>query len=151
MVIKWREFSEDGFRLMIPESLRRMHLGPLFKGKIVRAMPDTELVVVFDPEVSVSYLSDCQQGFSKPPPFTEFGGLTWTYHIWGASKTRTGGWEAKVSQTASNPRGRGYRWGITFPINAKWIRLDIANGGGGLEWKEFEEIGEKIIQSVEAT
>ncbi len=149
-MIKWCEFSEGGFRLLIPEPLRRMRLGPLFKGKITKGRPDTELVVLFDSDVSDSIVSDCKKGFSKPPPFTEWEGLTWTYHSWGPSKTRAGGLESKFTQTAPNPCGRGHRWGITFPVNERWVQLDISNGGGGLEWKEFEEIAEKIIRGVNA-
>jgi hypothetical protein len=149
-VIKWREFSEGGFRLVIPEPMRRMRLGPLFKGNITKGIPETELLVLFNFEVSASMVSDCQKGFSKPPPFTEWEGSTWTYHSWGPSKSRTGGLEATVTQTGPNPCGRGHRWNITFPVDGKWVQLDIANGRGGLEWKTFEEIAQKIIQSVKA-
>jgi hypothetical protein len=127
-----------------------MRLGPLFKGTITKGIAETELIVTFDFEVSESYLNDCKQGASKPPPFTEWSGLKWIYHIWGSSKTRPGGWEVKSEETAPNRYGRSYRWGITFPIDGKWVRLDIANGYGGLEWKEFEDIAERIIKSVEA-
>jgi hypothetical protein len=127
-----------------------MRLGPLFKGKIIKGAPETELVVLFDSAVSASMVSDCQTGFLKPPPFTEWEGLTWTYHSWGPSKTRAGGLEAKVTETAPNPRGRARRWNITFPVDGKWVQLDIANGRGGLDWNKFEDIAEKIIQSVEA-
>ena len=109
-MINWREVHESGFRLKIPETLRRMRLGPLFKGRIVKGAPSTELVVLLNPEVSATYLSDCRQGFSKPPPFTQWEGSTWTYHIWGASKTRPDGWEIKTSETVPNPCGRAYRW-----------------------------------------
>lgn len=149
-MINWREFSEGGFRLAIPEPLRRTRLGPLFKGKITKGVPETELLVNFDPAVSESMISDWQKASLRPPPFTEWEGLTWTYYSWGRSKTRKGGLESKFTQTAPNPCGRAHRWTIIFPVGGKWVQLDIANGGGGLEWKEFEDIAEKIIQSVEA-
>jgi hypothetical protein len=151
MAVNWREFSEGGFHLVIPAPLRRMRLGSMFKGKIRKGTPETELVVLFNSDVSASMVSDWQKGFLKPPPFTEWEGLTWTYHSWGPSKSRAGGLESKFTQTAPNRCGRGHRWTITFPVGGKWVQLDIANGGGGLEWKEFEDIAQKIVQSVKAT
>ncbi len=148
-MIEWQEYIENGIRLLIPKILRKQHLGPLFKGNLKRGVFKTELVVFVDSEVSASMLSDCQKGFSKPPPFTEWEGSTWTYHSWGASKIRVGGLESKFTQFGPNLRGRGHRWSITFPIGRKWVQLDIGNGKGGLEWKEFEDIAEKIIKSVE--
>jgi hypothetical protein len=149
-MIEWQEYKENGFRLLIPKALRRKRLGPLFKGKIIKKISATELVVLFDPEVSSDRVSDCKKGFSKPPPFTEWEGLKWTYYSWGDSKTRIGGFESKFTQTAPNLCGRGHRWGITFPVSGKWVLLDISNGYGGLDWEEFEELAEKIIKSVEA-
>lgn len=124
-MINWREFSEGCFRLQIPERLQRMRLGPLFKGEMTKGLADTELIVFFDPDVSDSMVSDCQQGFSKPPPFTEWEGHIWTYHSWGLSKTREGGLESKFTQTSVNPRSRGHRWGITFPVGGKWVQLGM--------------------------
>jgi hypothetical protein len=150
-VIKWREFTEGGYRLAIPEPLRRNRLGPLFKGKINKGRPDTELVVLFDFAVSEDKVDEFQKASMKPPPFPEWEGLTWTYYSWGASKTHAGGFEAKATQTAPNARGRAHSWSTTFPVDGKWVQLDIMNGFGGLDWKEFEDIAETIIQSVEVT
>jgi hypothetical protein len=150
-VTKWREFSESGFRLLIPAPLQRNRIGPLFKGKITKGIRYTELVVLFEPVIAASVVREWQKAAKIPPPFTEWEGLIWTYYSWGASKTRAGGFESKSTQTAPNPCGRAHSWTIIFPVNGKWVQLDISNGYGGLEWKEFEDIAEKIIQSVEAT
>jgi hypothetical protein len=127
-----------------------MRLGALFRGNIIRGQPDTQLVVLFDCAVNATRVRDLHKASMKPPPFTEWEGLKWTYFIWGLSNTRPGGFEAKSTETAPNPRGRSHSWTITFPINGEWVELAITNGGGGLEWNAFEEIGSTIIRSVEA-
>jgi hypothetical protein len=148
--MKWREYIEDGFCLIIPQPLRRTRLGPLFKGTITKGIPGTELLVNFTSDVNAYIINDWKKAALKPPPFTEWNGFIWTYYSWGASKTRAKGLESKFTQTASNQYGRGHSWTIIFPIVGKWVQLDIANGNGGLEWAEFEDIAEKIITSVEA-
>ena len=123
----------------------------LFKGKVTKGQPDTELVVVFNPDVSPSMVNQVQEASTRPP-FTGSGEYKCVYHLFGPSKVREGGFEAGITQNGTNPRGRGrgHRWGIIFPVHGKWVELDIANGYGGFEWEEFEAIGKRIIQSVTA-
>ena len=150
-MINWRECSYGGFRFEVPERLRQMRGLPLFKGKVTKGQADTELVVVFDPDVSPSMVSEVQEAYTKQP-FTGSGEFKCVYNLWGPSKVREGGLEVGTTDTATNPRGRGrgHRWGIIFPVHGKWVELDIANGYGGFEWEEFEAIGKRIIQSVAA-
>jgi hypothetical protein len=89
-VVKWQEFSEDGFRLAIPASMRRTRLGPLFRGAIVKGAPETQLLVNFDSTVNDSIISEWRSASLKPPPFTEWGGLKWTYYSWGLFKHSCG-------------------------------------------------------------
>jgi len=86
--------------------------------------------------------------FKSASRIKEIMGVTWRYHHTGASATRRGGFEVKLTQVNPRQQGEAHRWGIIFPLATKWIYVDLVAAPGGFTRDEFEGIGFNIMKSI---
>lgn len=149
-MLNWYSYTDGALSVRLPKPLKKARAMPLFKGRIERRNPASEIIVVIDddtPEAIVEAF--LQPAALKPPPIKNWMGTTWNHRYRGTSVTRPGGVEFKVTQIEPESYGQGHRWNILFPVGAKWMYLDIQNAKGGLAWDEFEAIAKEIIESVQ--
>jgi hypothetical protein len=151
----WYLYSHNDFSVRLPRQLKLGHPvrngvpSRLFKGRLTRSDPKSELWIVIEPDIDQDMVAQQRHGLQKPPAITEWAGTTWEYRYRGESVTLPGGMEAKVTMVNPSPHGRGHSWNITFPCGGRWVIIRIDNMAGGLTWEQMEAVGSEIIRSFQ--
>lgn len=145
-MIEWTQYSDGLVEMQIPKQLKKRRPGLFFKGRIERLKPKSDLMMAVQLGLPRSFVDVIRGGTLQSPP-SDMSGTICSYHGRGESAIRPGGYEVKLTLTVPEARGHTHRWTIAFPVENDWVQLDIANGGGALNWEQFESICSKIIKS----